>query len=76
MTASDHKKVLVQISHKPGVMSKYIKNNVPRARKFGESTRKCSICGRTGGHISKYGLDVCRQCFREHALKLGFKKFN
>ena len=76
MTSSDHKKVLVQIGHKAGKLRKYNKYNVPRARKFGRSTKKCTFCGRTGAHIRSYGLNMCRHCFRESALKLGFKKYN
>ncbi|MFW5865598.1 MAG: 30S ribosomal protein S14 [Nanoarchaeota archaeon] len=76
MTTSNHKKVLVQISKKPGKYKKYLKHNVPRDRSFGESTKDCRVCGRTGGHIGKYGLSMCRQCFRDNALKLKFKKYN
>ncbi|MFW5977510.1 MAG: 30S ribosomal protein S14 [Candidatus Nanoarchaeia archaeon] len=76
MTTSDHKKVLVQLKDKPGKLKKWSKHNTPRQRAFGESTKKCELCGRTGGHISKYGLRICRQCFRDNALELGFKKFN
>ncbi|MCF7798716.1 30S ribosomal protein S14 [Candidatus Woesearchaeota archaeon] len=76
MTTSDHTKVLKQIGKKPGKHQKYLKHNLPRERKFGESTKKCEVCGRTGGHISKYGMSICRQCFRDNALKLGFKKFD
>lgn len=76
MTTSDHAKVLSQIVHKPGKHKKYLKHNLPRKRSFGESTKKCAVCGRTGGHISKYGLNICRQCFRDNALELGFKKFS
>jgi ribosomal protein S14 len=75
MTTADHIKVLPQIKNKPGKYRKYLKYNVPRARTQGEMTKKCRRCGRTGGHISKYGLHLCRHCFRETALKLGFKKF-
>lgn len=75
MTTSSHEKVLNQIGHKEGKYKKYLKNSVPRARKFGESTKKCVRCGRTGAHIGKYGLHVCRQCFRENAIELGFKQY-
>lgn len=75
MTASSHEKVLKQIGHKEGKKKKYLKHSTPRPRKFGESTKKCVICGRTGGHISKYQLKVCRQCFREHSQRLGFKQY-
>jgi small subunit ribosomal protein S14 len=76
MTTSDHKKTLVQIRGKPGKYSKFLKHNVPKKRKFGVNSKKCRRCGRTGGHIDKYGLNLCRQCFREIALSLGFKKFD
>jgi small subunit ribosomal protein S14 len=76
MTTSDHTKVLKQIGNKPGKVAKYKKYNVPKDRKQGESTKKCKLCGRTGGHISKYGLNLCRHCFRDYATELGFKKYS
>jgi small subunit ribosomal protein S14 len=76
MTTSDHTKVLKQIALKPGKLAKYKKNNVPKQRKNGETTKKCRICGRTGSHISKYGINLCRHCFRDSALKIGFKKYS
>ena len=45
-------------------------------RKYGKSKHKCRQCGRTGGVIRKYGLNYCRQCFRELGKKIGFKKFS
>lgn len=33
------------------------------------------ICGNGHGLIRKYGLNVCRQCFRENAAKIGFVKY-
>ncbi|MBL7206568.1 MAG: 30S ribosomal protein S14 [Candidatus Aenigmarchaeota archaeon] len=54
-----------------------MKFNSPKKRKFGKVTRKCRKCGRVGrGVIYKYGLLYCRQCFREEAEKLGFKKYD
>jgi small subunit ribosomal protein S14 len=76
MTTSDHTKVLKQIQHKKASHQKYLKNNVPKERKYGANLKKCKRCGRTGGHISKYGLNLCRQCFREIATKLKFKKYS
>ena len=74
MTASDWKKVLKQLRRKPVVMQKFLKHNKPKERKFGIAARKCEKCGRYGAHISQYGLHLCRQCFREMAEELGFKK--
>ncbi|MCX6709758.1 MAG: 30S ribosomal protein S14 [Candidatus Woesearchaeota archaeon] len=50
--------------------------SAPKVREHGLSTKKCERCGRTGAHISKYGLNICRFCFREIATKIGFKKYN
>lgn len=76
MTYSDYRKAFKQLKAKPVKMKKYIKNNSPKPRKFGISTKKCRRCGRSGGHIGKYGLHVCRNCFREIAIQIGFKKFS
>ena len=35
----------------------------------------CARCGRKRGIVRKYGLHLCRQCFREIAPELGFKKY-
>jgi len=75
MTTSHHSKVLKQIGNKPGKHAKYLKHNVPKVRKTGDVTRKCLRCGRTGAHIRRYGLHLCRQCFRDNATKLGFKQY-
>lgn len=35
----------------------------------------CSrVCAHRAGLIRKYGLDICRQCFREKANDIGFVK--
>lgn len=41
----------------------------------GEGNRFCKICGRQDGLIRKYGIQVCRQCFREKAEGIGFHKY-
>ncbi|HEV8289611.1 MAG TPA: 30S ribosomal protein S14 [Candidatus Norongarragalinales archaeon] len=37
-------------------------------------TRMCKLCGTPRGLVRKYGLMICRRCFRENALELGFVK--
>ncbi|MBT3416464.1 30S ribosomal protein S14 [Candidatus Woesearchaeota archaeon] len=76
MTAADYKKAYVQLKAKPVKLAKFIKHNKPKDRSCGIALKKCKMCGRNGGHIQKYGLSLCRQCFRETAKKLGFKKYN
>jgi len=76
MTASDWKKTLKQLRVKPAVQEKFIKHNKPKERKTGISAKKCEKCGRFGAHIKSYGLNLCRQCFREIAEEIGFKKYS
>jgi small subunit ribosomal protein S14 len=76
MTASDHKKMLKQLKAKPAIADKFTKHNKPRDRKFGVASKKCERCGRFGAHLSQYNLNLCRQCFREMAVEIGFKKYS
>ncbi len=43
--------------------------------KVGKGTRGCKRCGSYGSVIRRYGLNICRHCFREVAPELGFKKY-
>lgn len=76
MTTSDYRKAFTQLKAKPAKLKKYIRFNAPKKRSTGTNLKKCRLCGRVRGHISKYGLHICRQCFRECALDLGFNKFS
>jgi len=76
MTASDHTKVLKQIAHKKGKLEKWKKHNTPKERVGDARKRRCKLCGRMGAHISRYNLHLCRQCFRQYAMEIGFKKYN
>ncbi len=76
MTTKDWRKVLKQLKVKPAKMKKYIKHNAPKERSTGSNLYHCERCGRTGGHIKKYGIHLCRHCFREIATNIGFKKFS
>lgn len=76
MTTSDWSKTYTQLRHKPVKWQKYKKFNKPKDRSCGVSNRHCRRCNRLGGHIRKYGTALCRQCFREIAQNLGFKKYS
>jgi len=76
MTSSNYNKVFKQLKVKPAKLQKYKKHNSPKERKTGVARRRCQRCGRIGGHIKKYGLELCRHCFREIATKIGFKKYS
>jgi small subunit ribosomal protein S14 len=75
MTTSDWRKILKQIENKPVIKARFLKHCKPKDRKFGIASKKCVICGRHSAHISKYNLKMCRQCFREVAEQIGFKKY-
>ena len=76
MTTSDYKKSYKVLKKKPVILAKFIKHNKPKKRSCGKALKKCKRCGRNGAHISKFELGVCRQCFREVAQKLGFKRYS
>jgi len=65
-----------QVERKPGKLSRFNKFCSPKKRKFGKTTHICRRCGKTSGVIVKYGLLYCRQCFRDEAYKIGFRKFS
>jgi len=43
--------------------------------KRGEPGKICIFCGKKDGLIRRYGLCICRGCFRERARSLGFHKY-
>lgn len=76
MTTSDWRKAFKQLRAKPTKLKKYAKHNTPKERPTGFTVKKCRNCGRYGGHISTFGLGLCRHCFREQAQSIGFKKYS
>jgi len=76
MGASDWKKIFKQLDAKPEIKKKFLKHCEPKKRTTGIATKKCERCGRFGAHIGSYGLNLCRQCFREIAKEIGFKKYS
>ncbi|MFH1722534.1 MAG: 30S ribosomal protein S14 [Candidatus Altiarchaeota archaeon] len=56
-------------------MSKKTKDQEER-QKFDTRNLICSVCGARHGVIHKYGLEICRRCFREVAPSIGFNKFS
>ncbi len=45
------------------------------AKNFGRKDG-CQRCGRKRGMVRRYGIRLCRQCFRETAPLLGFRKYS
>ncbi|KAF2736056.1 hypothetical protein EJ04DRAFT_433816 [Polyplosphaeria fusca] len=45
-----------------------------RPRGYGKGARGCRVCTHRAGLIRKYGLNICRQCFREKSTDIGFLK--
>jgi len=37
---------------------------------------RCRKCNTARAVIKKYGLNICRRCFKDSALELGFKKYD
>ena len=49
-----------------------------RRQKKGERADEANsrVCTHKAGLIRKYGLNICRQCFREKSADIGFTKVN
>jgi small subunit ribosomal protein S29e len=45
-------------------------------RNYGKGSRGCRMCGHKNGLVRKYGINCCRQCFREYATELGWTKYH
>ena len=37
---------------------------------------ECRRCERKQGLVGKYDINLCRQCFREVAREMGFRKYS
>ncbi|MCD5409608.1 MAG: 30S ribosomal protein S14 [Methanocellales archaeon] len=48
----------------------------PQNIKFGCWANQCKQCGRKRGLVRKYNIYLCRQCFREVAYDMGFRKYS
>ncbi|MBL7118598.1 30S ribosomal protein S14 [Candidatus Bathyarchaeota archaeon] len=53
-----------------------MKQKPAKERSFGKGSRPCRRCGSRGAVIRRYGLNLCRQCFREVGESMGFKKYS
>jgi small subunit ribosomal protein S14 len=47
-----------------------------KTKNYGRGAHQCQMCGRKQGLVRRYHIMFCRQCFREWAQKMGFKKMN
>ena len=64
----------------PVQYSEYVSNNKVQfahhwrthPRTYGKDSRYCRVCRNTHGLIRKYGLMMCRKCFRERYTLIGF----
>eukprot|EP00811_Abedinium_folium_P016726 NODE_25664_length_579_cov_1.267699.p2 GENE.NODE_25664_length_579_cov_1.267699~~NODE_25664_length_579_cov_1.267699.p2 ORF type:complete len:87 (-),score=22.88 NODE_25664_length_579_cov_1.267699:236-496(-) len=50
----------------------HLHNSHPR--RYGPGSRSCRVCSSQHAIIRKYNIMMCRQCFRERAIAIGFKK--
>ena len=47
-----------------------------QAEKRTGQLKECQRCEREQGLVGKYDIWLCRQCFREVARSMGFKKYS
>jgi len=53
-----------------------LKQRVKKKIKMDAREQRCRVCGNNRGMVHKYGLNMCRKCFREHAESIGFEKYS
>ena len=75
MTAKNWKKAFKQIEHKKAERTRQLKFNKPKDRICGRGTRRCELCDRRKSLIRRFSLNICRQCFRDVAHDIGFRKY-
>ncbi|KAI7935067.1 hypothetical protein MJO28_016291 [Puccinia striiformis f. sp. tritici] len=61
------------IAHEPTVKAPVAGQH---SRPSSSAVLSVKVCNHTAGLIRKYGLNICRQCFRERAAAIGFSKHN
>jgi small subunit ribosomal protein S14 len=76
MSYSNYNKMIGPLKVKPAKLKKFMKHNAPKERSCGFAKKRCVRCGRIKAHVGSFGLELCRQCFRDIAPKIGFKKYN
>ncbi|KAI5180005.1 small subunit ribosomal protein S29e [Nematocida sp. AWRm80] len=45
-----------------------------KTKECGKGSRICVACSIHRGLIRTYNMNICRRCFREYALDIGFTK--
>ncbi|KAJ1414467.1 component of cytosolic 80S ribosome and 40S small subunit [Ochromonadaceae sp. CCMP2298] len=55
---------------------KNLLNSHPKKFLGSKGARTCRVCANPSAIIRKYHIDMCRQCFRERAIDIGFVKYN
>ena len=50
--------------------------NKTKLRKGKGKEKACRRCGNARGLIRKYGMKLCRRCFKDFAPQLGFVKYD
>ncbi|MCZ6648598.1 MAG: 30S ribosomal protein S14 [Thaumarchaeota archaeon] len=53
-----------------------LKERHGKPRKFGKGAKHCKRCGNYTTVLQQYDLNLCRQCFREVAPMMGFRKYD
>ena len=56
--------------------AKSLLNAHPKKPLGSKGARRCRVCANQCAIVRKYHLDKCRQCLRERAADIGFKKYD
>jgi small subunit ribosomal protein S14 len=68
-------KIASTLKGKPAKYSRFMRFNKHKMQPNDKRRNVCTRCNRAEAHISIHGLNYCRECFREIAEDIGFRKY-
>jgi small subunit ribosomal protein S14 len=70
-----YERIAKTLKGKPAKYSRFTRFNQHKTQPHDARSRRCIRCNRPEGLVSMHGLNYCRECFREVAKDLGFRKY-
>ncbi len=70
-----YERIAKNLKGKPAKYSRFTRFNQHKLQPHDRRAHMCVRCNRTEAHIGIHGLSYCRECFREVAKDLGFRKY-
>jgi small subunit ribosomal protein S14 len=70
-----YERIAKNLKDNPAKYNRFVKFNKHKMQPHDIRSRRCVRCNRGEAHIGIHGLNYCRECFREVAKDVGFRKY-